>query len=340
MAKESELCTDVDDLVKHYFLPVGYSLVFIGGLLGNTTAIVVYVLKFHPWKSSSIIMVNLSVIDLLFALSMPYLVYYYSNGDQWALGDFMCRFARFVFHFNLYGSIMSLMCIAVFQYVVVMRPLWTPWVQQKHWGLLASAVVWIRTAAEVTPILTLIDMREGDNQTYCLDFASTTDVDAICLYSLLITAFGYVLPLLVVFICYIRIVVQLHKGPQTSSTSQIRSQRVAILILVVFVLCFLPYHILRALRIETRNMPHLSCTLRNTVHAAYIISKPLAAFNTFFNLVLFTLLEEVFKKAFVSVFSCQRWLRKSTSLVNLAFISPACPALTEQRSNSSTLTVP
>ncbi|KAK7893427.1 hypothetical protein WMY93_022579 [Mugilogobius chulae] len=269
--------------MKRYFLPVGYLLVFIVGLLGNMAAIFIYVLKFRPWRSSCIIMVNLSLIDFLFALNMPYLVYYYSNGDQWELGDFMCRFTRFVFFFNLYGSIMSLTCIAVFRYVVVTRPLWASRVQQKRWGIMACAVVWIIVAAELIP---------------------------------------------------------LRKGPHTSSPSRIRAQRVIILVLVVFVLCFLPYHILRALRIETRSMPHLSCTVRNIVHATYIISRPVAAFNTFFNLALYTLSGDTFKKAFVSVFCCQRWLRKSISLVNLAFISPAGPPVMKLQSNSSTLAVP
>uniref|UniRef100_A0A8C6WER7 G-protein coupled receptors family 1 profile domain-containing protein n=1 Tax=Neogobius melanostomus TaxID=47308 RepID=A0A8C6WER7_9GOBI len=143
MANQSERCTDVDELMKHYFLPVGYSLVFIGGLLGNMAALIVYVLKFRPWKSSVIILVNLALTDFLFALSMPYLVYYYSNGDQRALEDFMCRFTCFIFHFNLYGSIMFLTCFTLFRYVVVVWPLWASQVQEKHWGIIACAVVWI-----------------------------------------------------------------------------------------------------------------------------------------------------------------------------------------------------
>lgn len=321
MANQSENCTDVDDLMKRYFLPVGYSLVFVGSLLGNSAALLVYVFKLRPWKSSSIIMVNLALTDFLYALSLPYFVYYYSNGDKWVLGDFMCRFTRFGFHFNLYGSILFLTCIALFRYMVVTKPLWAVQVQQKRWGIVACAIVWIIAAAAIIPMLTVIDLKKIGNQTYCLDFASTTNINDIQLYSLLITVFGFLLPLVVVFMCYIGIVVQLRKGPHTSSVSRMRARRVTILILVVFVACFLPYHILRALRIKTRNMPELSCTIRNNVHAAYIISRPLAAFNTFFNLALYTLSGDMFKKAFISLFCCESWLRKSRSLVNLAIIS-------------------
>ena len=94
-------CTDVDHLMKRYYLPVMYSLIFIVGLVGNITSLLVYFAKLRPWKSSSVIMVNLASTDLLYAFSMPFLVYYYTRGDSWNLGGFMCLFVRFGFHFNL-----------------------------------------------------------------------------------------------------------------------------------------------------------------------------------------------------------------------------------------------
>ncbi|XP_030008108.1 2-oxoglutarate receptor 1-like [Sphaeramia orbicularis] len=321
MANKSDNCTNVDELMKRYYLPVCYGIIFVGGLVGNTTGLFIYVTKLRPWQSSSIIMINLALTDLLYVLSMPFFVYYYNNGDSWALGEFMCRFVRFGFHFNLYGSILFLTCIAVFRYVVVVRPLWAVQVQQKCWGIVACTVVWIIAAAEITPMLIVIDMKEQDNQTYCLDFASTIDVNDVRLYSWLLTLFGFLLPLVVVFMCYIGIVRQLANGPITSSSCRKRARRVTVLILVVFVVCFMPYHILRALRIETRNMSHLSCTVEDIVHAAYIISRPVAGFNTFFNLALYTLSGDKFRRAFISTFCCKCSLNQSRSLVNLAIIS-------------------
>ncbi|CAK6965543.1 -oxoglutarate receptor 1-like [Scomber scombrus] len=317
--EEDHNCTDVDILVKRYYLPVSYGIIFTVGLVGNLTSISIYLIKLRPWKSNSIIMVNLALTDLLYVLSMPFLVYYYSNGDSWTLGDFMCRFVRFGFHFNLYGSILFLTCLAIFRYVVVSQPLKAAQVQQKMWGIVACLAVWVIAAAEIAPMLNMISLDECNNKTYCLDFASTIPVEDIRVYSWLLTVFGFLLPLGVVFMCYIGIVRQLKKGPKTTSPCRMRARRVSVLILVVFIVCFLPYHILRALRIETRRM-NVTCAVDRIIHAAYIISRPLAAFNTFFNLALYTLSGDNFRRAFHSTFHFEHWLPKARSLLKVAII--------------------
>ncbi|KAK2856765.1 hypothetical protein Q5P01_005500 [Channa striata] len=308
---EDQNCTDVDTLMKEYYLPVAYSIIFIVGLLGNVTAIFVYLTKLRPWKSSSIIMVNLALTDLSYVLSLPFLVYYYSNGDSWRLGDFMCRFVRFSFHFNLYGSILFLTCLAIFRYIVVMKPLRTAQVQQKRWGIVACSAVWIIAAAEITPMLTIITMEKQNNKTYCLDFASTPQVDDIFWYNWLLTVLGFIVPLLVVFMCYIG----------TTSLCRMRARRMTVIILVVFVVCYLPFHIMRLLRIQTRKMQELSCMMDHVVNAVYIISRPLAGFNTFFNLALYTLSGDMFREAFLSIFYWKCGLTKARSRLQLAVIS-------------------
>lgn len=312
---ETEInCTNVDSLTMNYYLPVMYTLIFIVGLVGNLLSIFVYLVKLRPWKSSSIIMVNLAVTDLLYVLSLPFLVYYYSKADSWTLGNFMCRFVRFCFHLNLYGSILFLTCLAVFRYVVVKHPLRTAQVQQKRWGILACALVWVITATEVIPMLTMITMVESNNKAYCLDFASN-DPNVTWWYGWLLTALGFLLPLVVVCVCYGGIVKELSKGPHKQNPQRIRARRLTVVILAVFVVCFLPYHVLRVLRIDTRRRPDTPCMLARGVHAAYIISRPLAGLNTFFNLALYTLAGGRFKEAFLSIFqiNCQKLAEKVKS---------------------------
>uniref|UniRef100_A0A3Q3J9E7 G-protein coupled receptors family 1 profile domain-containing protein n=1 Tax=Monopterus albus TaxID=43700 RepID=A0A3Q3J9E7_MONAL len=256
-------CTDVDILMKRYYLPVAYAMIFTVGLVGNLTCITVYLTKLHPWKSSSIIMVNLALADLLYILTL--------------------------FHFQLYGSILFLTCLAVFRYVVVMHPLRAAQVQQKMWGIVACSAVWIIAAAKITPMLTMLSLEKRSNVTYCLDFASIPCVDDIRWYCWLLTALGFLLPLMVVFMCYIGIIKHLVKRPRSTGPCRVRARRMTVVILVVFVICFLPYNILRVLRIETRKFQEMSCMIYHIVHAAYIISRPLAGINTFFNLALFGL---------------------------------------------------
>ncbi|XP_048091282.1 LOW QUALITY PROTEIN: 2-oxoglutarate receptor 1-like [Alosa alosa] len=330
-------CTDVDQLMKRYYLPVMYGLIFIVGLVGNVTSLLVYFTKLRPWRSSSVIMVNLASTDLLYVCSMPFLVYYYTRGDSWTLGSFMCRFVRFGFHFNLYGSILFLTCLAIFRYVAVVHPLLASEIQRARWGVLACVAVWVFAAAQIAPMLTMITMVEFNNKTYCLDFASN-DPEQLWWYGWLLTVLGYLLPLVVVSRAATSASRQLASGSRTALKAMdvLAPRRLIAVVMVCFVVCFLPYHVLRVLRVHTRRRLDSPCLLDRWVHAVYIISRPLAALNTVFNLVLYTLAGDRFQVAFESLFKCQQCLPKAKKRINLAVISKATSNTPKETDTDST----
>lgn len=301
----SDNCTDVDSKMKRYYLPAMYGAIFIVGVIGNITALLVYLLKVRPWKSSTIIMVNLVLTDLLFMISLPFLVYYYVLNDSWTLGITVCRFARFIFHFNLYGSILFLSCVSIFRYVAIVHPQHSHKIRRKRWGVVSCALVWVVTLAELSPILYVLDTVDLNNETHCSDFASNNP-QRVWPYSWVLTVLGYLVPLMVVCACYWRIIVELKKGPHMGSTKRVRARRLIVLILTCFTVCFLPYHVLRAFRVYTRLTPGMNCMLDQGIHVAYIISRPIAVLNIIFNLPLYTLSDDSFKQAFMELFKCDK----------------------------------
>ncbi len=298
LERNSTDCLPIDDYIKTYYLPVMYSIISVVGLVGNFLVIIIYLAKLRPWKSSSIIMVNLAVADLLYALSLPVLVQFYITRN-WTLGEFMCRFIRFCFHFNLYGSILFLTCLSIFRYVAVVHPLKAAEIRRKRWAILACLAVWAISLVEIGPMLGMITVEQKDNMTKCLDFASN-DPRVVWWYGWILTVFGYVLPLLVVCWSYTHIAGSLGSSISRNRPSRSRVRMLSILILVVFVLCFFPYHIMRLLRVDSLRRPGVTCMQRRGIHAAYILSRPLAGLNTFFNLALYTLSGDKFQQAFWS----------------------------------------
>uniref|UniRef100_W5NMM9 Oxoglutarate (alpha-ketoglutarate) receptor 1a, tandem duplicate 3 n=1 Tax=Lepisosteus oculatus TaxID=7918 RepID=W5NMM9_LEPOC len=297
-------CTNIDTLMKRYYLPVMYSIIFIVGLVGNIISIMIYVFKMRPWKSSSIIMLNLAISDLLYVLSLPSFIYYYINQDSWTMGEFMCKLSRFVFHFNLYGSILFLTCLSIFRFIVVVHPLRVAQVQKRKWGILACVIVWVITAAELTPTLLMVNLIDVNHTMQCLDFASNHR-ETVWWYGLFLTILGYLIPLVIVCACYCRIVQALGKGPHVQSACRVKARKLIVVILLVFILCYLPFHILRILRVDTRR-PGVDCVTMRRVHAAYIITRPITGLNTFFNLGLYTLAGDQFQQAFLSLFKSQQ----------------------------------
>lgn len=114
----------IDESYKYVFLPVCYSLTFLFSLTLNSV-VLLRSCRHHGgccsgisgggrrWNTSLIYMVNLATTDLMYGLSLPFLVASYVLRDRWVFGDFMCRLVRFLFYFNLYCSIFFLTCISV-----------------------------------------------------------------------------------------------------------------------------------------------------------------------------------------------------------------------------------
>ncbi|XP_010893169.2 2-oxoglutarate receptor 1 [Esox lucius] len=301
-------CYPVDDNMTKVFLPVMYGIIFAVGLLGNLTSIIIYVVRLRPWKINSVIMVNLALADLQYVLSLPFLVHYYITED-WSFSDAMCRAVRFGFHFNLYCSILFLACLSVCRYVVVVHPLRAVQMQRKRWAVVVCLAVWLIALLEVTPMVFMLTVEKtANNITSCIDFASNDPQD-VWVYSWLLTVVGYLLPLVVVCLSYIQAARELSTGPLEGRISRVRARKLSVLILVVFVLCFTPYHILRALRVYTQiEIPHpLPCVMRRGVYVAYTISRPLAGLNTFFNLALYTLAGDKFHRELLNLL---RWRPK------------------------------
>ncbi|XP_055062684.2 2-oxoglutarate receptor 1-like [Misgurnus anguillicaudatus] len=313
-------CTDVDNLIKRYYLSFMYSVIFILGTVGNISALVVYVFKVQPWTNTTIIMVNLLVSDLLLMSSLPFLVYYYNNNDTWTLGLDMCRFTRFIFHLNLYGSILFLTCLSFFRYVGVVHPSKKGKMKKMRWGVLACVLVWVVVVAMISPLLNNFELKLENNKTVCPDLASTNK-DFIWPYSWVLTVVGYLSPLIVVCLCYWRIMRKLGKGPHTKSKVRIKARRVIVLILTCFIVCYLPYHVLRALRIYTRIMPNVTCMFDHGAHAVYALSRPIAVLNTVFNMMLYTLSGDSFKQAFMDFFRCKQLTEKNKEISKVTDIS-------------------
>ncbi|XP_016059298.1 PREDICTED: 2-oxoglutarate receptor 1 isoform X1 [Miniopterus natalensis] len=297
-------CTDEKIPLKRHYLPVIYSIIFLVGFPGNAVAISTYICKMRPWKSSTVIMLNLACTDLLYLTSLPFLVHYYASDENWIFGDFMCKFIRFGFHFNLYSSILFLTCFSIFRYFVIHHPMSCFCIHKTRWAVVACATVWIISLVAVTPMTFLITSTTRTNNSACLDLTSSDDLTTIKWYNLILTATAFCLPLVIVTLCYTMIICTLNRGPQTHSCVKQKARRLTILLLLVFYICFLPFHILRVIRIESRLLS-VSCSIENQIHEAYIVSRPLAALNTFGNLLLYVVVSDNFQQAISSMVRCK-----------------------------------
>lgn len=308
-------CTEqlnLDETLQKTYLPVTYGIIFIVGFLGNVTSIFLYVAKIRPWKSNSVVMLNLAVADLLYVVTLPFLVLHYSSPDALPLDNTLCYVVRIAFHFHLYASILFLTCISLFRYVAVVHPLRSARLQERRWGVVSCLVVWGLAAMETHPMFDTLTL-DSNGPRKCPDFASSRS-EKLVLYNWLLTLLGHLLPLVVVVGCYARVARALRPGLYPRTPSRVRARRMSVAVLVVFAVSFTPYHALRILRVYTRDSQ--DCALRRGANVAYILFRPLAALNACLDLPLYTLAGGRLQKALCGL------LPRGTLSGRLRLVSP------------------
>ncbi|MEQ2195937.1 hypothetical protein XENOCAPTIV_020783, partial [Xenoophorus captivus] len=157
----SSICVFNEDF-KFILLPVSYALVFVIGLAMNAAALYVIVFRTKRWKPFTIYMFNLTMCDMLYIFTLPFLIYYYADENDWPFSEPFCKLIRFLFYANLdvktericydttspehfddflvYSSVMSvLMFVLPFNVVMVCYSLMVRKLLEPGWGSIQGA---------------------------------------------------------------------------------------------------------------------------------------------------------------------------------------------------------
>ncbi|XP_076004979.1 P2Y purinoceptor 4 [Genypterus blacodes] len=299
-----------DEEFKYILLPVSYSLVFVFGLLLNATALWMFLTKMRPWNTSTVYMFHLSLSDFLYVLSLPTLIYYYANRSHWPFGLAACKIARFLFYTNLYCSILFLTCISVHRYVGICHPIKAMTSVKPRHAHLVCGLVWGLVTLCLVPNLIFVTTSQRDNDTLCHDTTSQEAFEEYVDYSSVVMVLLFVIPFMVIVVCYClmaRTLCRPRRGLSSSRQGAARQKsiKLIIVVLVVFAVCFVPFHITRTLYYTSRVLD-LSCEFLNIVNFTYKITRPLASVNSCIDPILYFLAGDHYRSRFLAALTGKR----------------------------------
>ncbi|XP_061824200.1 platelet-activating factor receptor [Nerophis lumbriciformis] len=262
----------LDSPFRYHLFPVAYGIIFILGLFANIY--VLFVLRcLRQAKAMGeirIYMTNLTIADLLFVCALPFWIGYYSREGTWVYKDFLCRLTGSLFFINTYCSILFLGAISVNRYWAVTRPLDAASSDHRRRGIAVCVVIWLLTISMAVPFLASPGTNQDGNVTRCFEGYQNVDDSSKRLTAA--THFAIIGMFFVVFVlvvvCNLLIaralvtqgvsqsVFHSSKGLSRKSNMKLSSSRgstgvkqraVQMLMAVVgvFVLCFLPHHIVQ-----------------------------------------------------------------------------------------------
>uniref|UniRef100_A0A1A8R3N8 P2Y purinoceptor 11 n=1 Tax=Nothobranchius rachovii TaxID=451742 RepID=A0A1A8R3N8_9TELE len=234
-------------------LPYMYGLEFLVALAGNVFALwLLFTKERRNWHTGVVLSCNLAISDLLYILTLPLLIVYYSNRKEWVFGDAMCKTERFLFTCNLYVSIFFVMAISV----------------NRLWKF-----------ASICP-----DANNKGN-TVCVSFCDSKDPMPHFTHKLFLTVFGCLVPFLVTFTSYCLVIRVVW---QNASLTVIERRKVTLLVtsvIALYAVSFIPYHFSQICHFYQKIYnPHDSTC---GFYIMYQVSKGLATLNMCIHPVLY-----------------------------------------------------
>uniref|UniRef100_A0A3P9B457 Platelet-activating factor receptor n=1 Tax=Maylandia zebra TaxID=106582 RepID=A0A3P9B457_9CICH len=277
----------LDSQFRYVFIPVFYIIFFILGFISNLY--VLFVLRclrqFKAMGEIHIYMTNLTIADLLFVCALPFWIDYYIHEGDWVYGDVMCRVTGTFFFINTYGTILFLSAISINRCWAVTRPLDAASSNRRIRGIIVCICIWVFVLTISVPFLVSpgINVHRKNNTDIRRCFegyqGGTNDKKKkVAVTHFLIIGLFFVVFLLIV-ICNVLIarilltVTSIFKWPTGVKR---RALQMLLAVVGVFVLCFLPHHIvqgpwaLAVLEIED-GFGHTTRQLLNDAHQITLV---------------------------------------------------------------------
>ncbi|KAM4051041.1 proteinase-activated receptor 1-like isoform 2-T2 [Anomaloglossus baeobatrachus] len=231
------------------FVPSVYTLVFTVALTLNLMAILMFLLKIKIKTPAIVYMLNLATADVLFVAVLPFYIVYRFSGNNWQIGEGMCRFTTAAFYCNMYCSILLMTGMSVDRYLAVVFPIHARSWRTKRRAWLVCVFIWLVSIASTVPLL----LTKQTLYIQPLDITTCHDVlelkDQQNFYMYYFTAFSsifFFIPLFVTIFCYIEIIRTLSQSTHEIGNSKKRTRAIflTITVLLVFIICFGPTNII------------------------------------------------------------------------------------------------
>ncbi|KAM8753728.1 P2Y purinoceptor 1-like [Acanthopagrus schlegelii] len=266
------------------FLPPVYLLVFIVGLIVNGWGLKSLLDNWRKLKIINVFVLNLGLTDVLYLLTLPFLVVYYFMGSKWIFGETFCKITRFCFNVNLYGSIGFLTCINVYRYLAIVHPMRAMGRLTFTCSVMISVTVWLLVSVQSLPDM-FFTKTDRNNTGKCFVTTDNDHVEYYLKYTLGWTLTGFCIPFLITLGCYGHVAAVLWTWKRNDKVLKQRSLKLMFILILLFSVCYIPYHVFRNLDLLARVLTkqEICCKWYNGVYIARQISRVLVCLNSALN---------------------------------------------------------
>ncbi|XP_038673402.1 cysteinyl leukotriene receptor 1-like [Scyliorhinus canicula] len=295
-------CPD-ESQYKYLVYSTVYSIVFVVGFISNTLALFVFHRIAKSRNASTVYLMNLAVADLLFVFSLPLRVVYYARKGDWPFRDFLCRISTYTFYVSMYCSILFLTCLSISRYLSMAHYTRHQRVFTFKRCIIVCIVIWLFVSVSTAPFL-LAGSQTFEGKVKCFDPVHAASWNRIAKMNYFALTVGFLVPFAIILVCYSLMIKHLMRISWQSRQVK-RDLAMIVLVLGVFFLCFLPYHIQRTVHLHFLVLhPPIDCKLEHILRKSVVATLCLAVANSCFDPLLYIFVGQGFR-TFVKV-----WLKR------------------------------
>ncbi|XP_063353797.1 B2 bradykinin receptor-like [Pelmatolapia mariae] len=264
------------------------------GFIINVFVLMVFCLHKKACTVTEIYLSNLTGTQLLLVCCLPFWTDNERANYDWPFSESLCKLVRAVMRMNEFCNIYFLVLASLDSYVALVHPLFHELMSRPFNAKLGCLFVWSFGLVFTFPnfICNKLIIHPQSNLTHCLlDF---TSLDQHLLYDVRVIIFNFIIPVIIILFCAVRIIQTLRKRRMEGLKPQRTEQKTTTLILAVllaFLICWVPFHVATLLQV-LRYTRILKC------HTIVVIIQEFSVYLIFFSCVLNPILYVIIGKSF------------------------------------------
>ncbi|XP_001333235.1 formyl peptide receptor 2-like [Danio rerio] len=245
------------------------TIIILLGTTGNSVVIWVAGFRMKP-NVTNVWLVNLAAADLIFCLARISSLISKIFFDYWPFGLFLCKFNGFFKYANMFCSVFLLAVISVDRALCVWRPVFTRKRRTVCAARVVSVGVWIMAVILSSPYFVYRQVfPDKNNLSQCsLKAKGAGHLDKY-VYHFVRFICGFLLPFLVIFICYTMAAIGIRR---TRLSGKSRPLRILAVLVCAFFLCWAPYHFLGLVKLVNEESLAVKIGWSMTSNLAYFNS--------------------------------------------------------------------
>ncbi|XP_020507413.2 atypical chemokine receptor 4b [Labrus bergylta] len=290
------------EAVRHFgsvFLPIIYAVALVVGLAGNALVVAVYASKVRLRTLTDMCILNLAVSDLLLLFTLPFWAADAVHG--WRLGSGACKVTSFLYSTNFGCGMLLLACISVDRYRAVAhnasgRSGGSGPRTRKQW-LLVCVVIWAAAGFLGLPDLVFSTVKHSHHRLACTAvYPHSMARPAKAALELLEVTLRFLLPFLVMVVCYSWVGQALSRAVGVRRDRKWRALRVLLAVVAVFLLTQLPYNVVKLVRaMDIIYMLVTDCEVSKGLDRAVQVTESLALAHACINPLLYAFIGSSFR---------------------------------------------